>query len=281
MILSIKIFIAKWLCGIVPYKCINGRWCLLPFGVSRAFWPWKRHSVEPYELDAIKRYGPSGGVYLDIGANAGLLTLAMRDWAGPSARIYAVEPNPHTYELLGKVMALNRVNPAGLWALAISDSCGTVKFQVSQRDSLGVMSSLKANDPDGSEVEVPCMSLDALCQQWDRLDYIKVDVEGAEILVLTGARATLNRLRPVVQVEVHGPFLGAFGHTVAELFKFMDECGYIAINAVTSDETTSVAFSADSGLDAKHPITRGNMRHSGYGHVVFRPKADKSTVGDA
>jgi len=208
---------------------------------------------------------------LDIGANAGLLTLAMRDWAGPAARIYAVEPNPHTYELLSKVMVLNRVNPVGLWAIAIADRCGTVKFQVSRRDPLGVMSSMKSNDPDGFEIEVPCMTLDTLCQHWDRLDYIKVDVEGAEVLVLTGARATLTRLRPVVQVEVHGLFLGAFGHTVAELFSFMDECGYVAINAVTSSETTSDAFMADTGLDVNHPITGKSMRHSGYGHLLFRP----------
>ena len=273
-------FLAKWICGIVPYKCINGYWYRLPFGVSRAFAPWKKHTLEPHEVDAIKRYGAKNGVYLDVGANVGLLTLAMREWAGPTARIYAVEPNPHAFELMGRVLGLNRLNPAGTWALAISDYCGTAKFQVSHRDSLGVMSSLKCNDPFASEVEVPCMTIDALCQQWDRLDYIKVDVEGAEILVLTGAQVTLARLRPVVQVEVHGPFLGAFGHSVGQLFDLMSGLGYEAINAVTSEATNAAAFNADTGLDASHPLTRENMRYSGYGHVIFRPSKALPEVRD-
>ncbi len=281
MILQLKIFIAKWTSGIVPYKCINDHWYRLPFGVSRAFAPWKKHILEPYELDAIRKYGAKDGVYLDIGANVGLLTLAMREWAGTAARIYAVEPNPHAFELLGGVLRLNRMNPAGTWALAISDYCGTTKFQVSQRDSLGVMSSLRRNDPLASEVEVPCMTIDALCRQWDRLDYIKIDVEGAEILVLTGAQATLIRLRPVVQVEVHGPFLGAFGHSVGQLFDLMSGLGYVAINAVTSEVTNAAAFNTDTALDARHPLTRENMRYSGYGHVVFRPGADNPGGSDA
>lgn len=269
MILKAKIFIAKWICGIFPYKCINNRWWRLPFGVSRAFWPWKKHHVEPFELAAIEKYGAKDGTYLDIGANVGLLTLAMRQWAGPSARIYAVEPNPHAYKLLGEVLSLNRVNPAGAWGMAISDYCGTAKFQVSRRDALGVMSSLKRTDPEGIELEVPCMTLDALCQRWEVLDYIKIDVEGAEILVLRGAQATLARLRPIVQVEVHGPFLCSFGHSINQLFDLMDGLGYTAVNGVTFRETTAAEFSADTLLDAKHPLTGKNMRFSGYGQVVF------------
>lgn len=270
--LRLKIFIAQWICGIFPYKHINGRWHRLPFGVSRVFWPWRAHSVEPHEINAIRTYGKKGGVYLDVGANAGLLTLGMRDWAGDKARIYAVEPNPHTARLLYDVLKLNRVGPAGLWTLALSDHCGTVKFHVSRRDPLGVMSALVSNDAESKEIEVPCMTVDMLCKNWDCLDYIKIDVEGAELLVLAGARATLQRLRPVVQVEVHGPFLHNFGYDLAQLFELMNDLGYRALNVVNSETTTVEAFARDTLLDARHPITGENMRYLGYGQILFSPR---------
>lgn len=272
MILKLKIFIAKWVCGIIPYKRINGRWYRLPFGVSRAFHPFRSHSYEPHELEAIRRYGPKDGVYLDIGANVGLLSLAMREIAGSAAKIFVVEPNPHAHGLLCAVMKLNHVHPAGIWPVAISNECGSIPFQVSRRDSLGVMSSLQRTDPGAVTEIVPCLTIDALCREWPKLDYIKIDIEGAEILALRGAIETLDRLRPVVQVEVHGPFLAAFGQTLDDLFSLMKRHRYRAVNVVTNEVTDAPDFGRDSHQDARHPLTGENMRYLGYGQIAFLPE---------
>ena len=60
----------------------------------------------------------------------------------------------------------------------------------------------------------------------NRLDYIKIDVEGAELLVLKGAKRTIELLKPVVQVEVSGSFTKLYDYEPYDLFNFMAGTGY-------------------------------------------------------
>lgn len=159
-------------------------------------------------IKVAKAIGGSGS-YIDIGANAGY-------WAVPLAKNFpsaiAFEPDPGIRERLIRNVKLNQLENVTVCELAVSDSSGTANFAV--RRALDNSGSL--NDGMGSLVNfdtflegtvlVKTVSLDEyLSINGDSVSLIKIDVEGAEELVLRGAARTLQRDLPVVISELLFP----------------------------------------------------------------------------
>ena len=147
--------------------------------------------------------------YLDIGANAGY-------WTIPLARIFpfafAFEPDPLIRKRLLRNVGLNGLKDLTVSELAVSDSSGTAKFAVRRAlDNSGAL-----NDGIGSLVnfgsflestlEVPTVTLDDYFSTSSlTLGLIKIDVEGAEDMVLRGSRTVLEQQRPIVVSELLFP----------------------------------------------------------------------------
>lgn len=143
------------------------------------------------EIDYFRRRFRAGMTFVDIGANAGLYTaLALR---GGAARVLAVEPHAETFAYLGKTVAANAPQcPVYLENLAAGATGGEMLLY-SNPDNKGDNRlypdpMLAASQP--TRVE----SLDALCAKHgiDAIDFLKMDVQGAELLVLEGAQKILR-----------------------------------------------------------------------------------------
>ena len=144
-----------------------------------------------------------GMVVLDVGANIGLLTRHFCEAVGPSGKVFAFEPGPENFSCL-------EFNTKGLGnksvhQIAISDANGTAHLFLNARSSTG-NSLLNATNAAGS-VEVECRTLDTFLTESGvtRVDFIKIDVEGAELKVLQGMRETLRRLPGVKLVIEYCP----------------------------------------------------------------------------
>lgn len=147
---------------------------------------------------------PEDGVVLDVGANIGLSVLALAPLL-PRGRILAVEPSPRSAAALRRTLALNgleeRVTVA---AVALGAAAGEAEFHDAAHSA-----GAHLLDPGtlGGEalprLRVPVETVDGLVARHglDRLDFVKIDVEGFETEVLDGARAALARFRPVVFAE--------------------------------------------------------------------------------
>ena len=123
-----------------------------------------------------------GWTILDCGANVGLFSLFL----GRARRIVAVEPNPDTYGRLKRNLERNELRAVAVES-AISDEVGMVRMSLSGEPSvLGKVS------PEG-ELEVPATTIDRLLGDHgiERVDLLKLDVEGHEIEALEGARESL------------------------------------------------------------------------------------------
>jgi FkbM family methyltransferase len=174
---------------------------LLPSG-ARLFYPSMVESedtIRPY-LD-FARLKP-GDQVLDLGAYAGDSTLFFARAVGPEGCVLAVEPDPASFAALDRnVRELGLANVA-VEASAILDRDGSVPFQA--RGSIGSGIS-EASDHTGSETLIPTLTLDTLLarHRMARVDFIKMDIEGAEERVLRGNADLLRRLRPRMIVESH------------------------------------------------------------------------------
>ena len=171
-----------------------------------------------------KRPLKKGDTVVDCGAYVGEFTLYAAAAVGPSGKVVAFEPDPEIFGKLEANIVLNGLGnvtavPKGLWS-----ADGALKFV---GDSVKGYSFIAA-DKDPAAIEVPVASLDS---ELDRLgigsvDFIKMDVEGAEIEAVRGARRTLGSGAPALAIASYHIVDGRKSHI--ELEKVLASFGYRA-----------------------------------------------------
>lgn len=161
-------------------------------------------NVEP-ELVWIKEYLPADAVIFDIGANVGTFLYQLENKL-QHQNIFGFEPNKTLYERLRRLFPQMRIFP-----LALSDENTTATFKVpvingqkvASRGTLNTSYKEKGEEKSFTE-QVTVVQLDDWAAQQDlqRLDFIKIDVEGNEMKTLTGAKNTITRFFPTLMVEM-------------------------------------------------------------------------------
>lgn len=186
-------------------------------------------------------------VFIDIGANIGLYTVLA---ARRGALVIAFEPDPFNYKRLVRNIGLNRFreNQVTLHSCALGKETGEVTLRRPLNNNYGMASMVTRHAPDG--VEVPLRRLDDLLKVSGQRYIVKMDVEGAELQVLEGARASLEKMREgsLWLVEIHQPD-GVEVHRVADHFQrhgyevsyFDDEAGEIVAHVPPVEEPLLVA----------------------------------------
>jgi FkbM family methyltransferase len=162
--------------------------------------------------------------FIDVGCHKGeVMDLVLR--SAPQGPHWGFEPIPDLYAaLLTKYQQL----PVTISDIALSSASGTTTFNyVVSNPSYSGLRKRQYDRPNERDttIEVQMAQMDAVLPPDYRVDLIKIDVEGAELLVLEGARATLKRWKPVVIFE-HG--LGAsefYEATPAKVFQLLTDCG--------------------------------------------------------
>jgi FkbM family methyltransferase len=154
---------------------------------------------------ALARLMP-GAVAIDIGANLGEWTLPFAAAVGRGGRVLAVEPAPRSAAALAKTLAANALGQVELVRCAAGDADGAVDFAVplvtSARSDTGTARIGPATT--GHEtLRVALRRLDTLVaeRRIERIDLVKIDVEGHERRVLDGGAAALARFRPALVIE--------------------------------------------------------------------------------
>ena len=114
--------------------------------------------------------------------------------------------------------------------MAVGESEGELTFVVPPRGNMGQGHLLaEGENAAGQEVEkVPVITLDAFVAEKgiERVDFIKMDVEGAEPMVIAGARRTIERDMPIMMVEINPESLGEFHTTADDLIRTIISLGY-------------------------------------------------------
>ncbi|MFN8625558.1 MAG: FkbM family methyltransferase [Candidatus Binatia bacterium] len=199
----------------------------VPLGWHVAFFG----TYEPELREIFRAVLPSGGVALDVGANVGWHTLLMARLVGASGRVLAAEPNPSVRLKLAQNLNLNRLGHVDVIPFAMADSEGTVDFYgPDAEDASSGDGHVVAHTVDSQEkilrVETRCVDAIVPAAKLDRVDLIKIDVEGFEWPVLKGAKETIARFRPHVVFEYNAEYASRGGGTVPQLAEFFRKHGY-------------------------------------------------------
>jgi len=185
------------------------------------------YEVEKTETAFWKKFVKDDFIILDIGANVGYYSL-MAAKRAINGTIYAFEPVSTTYDKLKRNIALNNFLNIKPQNLAVSTHSGFIDIYVADNKNTGTSSITKHIHFNGSKERVKTTSIDefVLEQHITRTDLIKIDVEGAEMLVLEGMRNTLLNFNPMVMVELIDERLVSAGSSLKEAYDFFDALGY-------------------------------------------------------
>ncbi len=169
---------------------------------------------------------------LDIGSNFGYYSMLIASRA-PKATIYAFEPHSVSYAALDRHRQMNHYDQVKPQRIALSDSEGSLRLVVppSVNGGIGHLETGGGDVAAGHQIEdVQTMPLDSFASRnaIDRVDFIKIDVEGAELMVLDGARETIARCRPKMLIEINPSALQRFGRSAEELLERIRSLGYRA-----------------------------------------------------
>jgi FkbM family methyltransferase len=178
--------------------------------------------LEAGPVELLRRWVRPGTVVLDVGANVGFFTLRFASWVSDGGRVIALEPEAVNYEAL--VRAIAKAGLSGVVETiqaAVSDATGEAKLEVNP----GHPGDHKLGD---EGVAVATTTVDDLlaARGWPEVSLIKIDVQGAEALVLSGARQALERSRPALFLEVDDAALRRFGSSAGGLLESAVAQGY-------------------------------------------------------
>lgn len=172
------------------------------------------------EYAAFKSAVISGATVFDVGANLGAYTVLFAQWVGPRGRVFAFEPAPDTRSGLVRQVALNGVDMrVEVRPEAVAASSGVRSLHASGLRGDNRLASADAA-PDGDCLPVPTTSIDEFCEGGGiDPDVLKIDVEGAELDVLRGARRTIARRGSSLMlfVELHPRIWGQSGVSRGDL----------------------------------------------------------------
>jgi FkbM family methyltransferase len=163
---------------------------------------------------------PPGAIVFDVGAHVGFYTLLFARLVGSTGRVIAFEPSTRNLQFLRRHVKLNHIGNVEIIEAAVSDSDGTGAFAEHSSSYNGAL------DASGT-TRVRQVKVDNLCAS-GRIPFpnvIKIDVEGAEDLVLAGARSTIAGASPTIFIATHGrevdarcvQLLGSMGYTIVPM----------------------------------------------------------------
>lgn len=192
---SVRAHLAPWLP--LPIRLDFGAWWLTWYDSTsdRIY----HHRYEPNTQAFIRQFLEPGMVAFDLGAHHGFYTLLMAFCVGRGGKVIAFEPSQKERRKLVWHIRLNRLTQVQIESYAIADKEGTMELFLTKDSSANSLSSPSISPIVGKSI-VPVTTIDAYCQckNIKRLDLLKMDVEGAELLVLKGALKVLDSFRPTI-----------------------------------------------------------------------------------
>lgn len=212
----------------------------------------RTHEVyEPLETHVVASHVFPGDVVLDVGAHIGYYTLLLARLVGPSGEVLAFEPDPDNFALLERNVRLNGYSTVRCVNAAAADRTGRTDLYRSTTNPGDHR--IYASEEERDSLSVRCLRLDEFLDGRGRgVDFMKMDVQGAELAVLRGMEETLRRSPRMGIVAELWPYgLRTFGAEPASLLAFLEGQG-LALYQVDEHRSRVVTIDDPESLIARY-----------------------------
>ena len=237
---------------------------------------------EAQETIIMRRILKPGMCFVDVGANWGYHSLIAAHLVGEEGKVISLEPDPRMFSVLRENIHRNQLEQVVVLQLAASNEASPVRltgFEENQ-GNYGLSRISNSNNSDAT-FEAPAVSLDHLFSELNvnRVDLLKMDIEGGEKFALEGASDALTQhWIDRILLEVHPQLLKEHGQSEEEIFSFLYDLGYRPFHIDHSMEITRKA-AYNLNLDVEQivqPYRRGSTMDSWPHFLWVRPGLDQS-----
>lgn len=174
---------------------------------------WQRPEIESSgEFAYLSKLARFGDTVVEIGAHHGMMTLLLSDEIGSEGHLYAIEAEPSNLMTLQANCFSNHVSNVSTFHCAMGDECGRVDFGGE---------SLAAQSGTVRKVTMTTLATFVEQNQIEKIDLLKIDVEGYETQVLRGAGSLLTKI-PRLAIELHLDLLAQAGSSLAEFWSLLE-----------------------------------------------------------
>ena len=187
---------------------------------------WSRWYVKDYEpetFEFLRENVKPGATVLDLGAHMGLFSVVMSQLVGKQGRVYSFEPTPSTRSVLKEVVKINGCSHnVQVRSEAVSREKGTFFFY-DTGDLVSNANSLVQTARSAGKIEVNAISLDEFAaEQKEKINCLKIDVEGAELDLLEGAKKVFTEMRPVALLSLHPASIKANNQSLESIWDILE-----------------------------------------------------------
>jgi FkbM family methyltransferase len=180
-------------------------------------------SYEPAETAVMRRLIAPGMSVLDIGANIGYYTLLFANLVGPEGKVHAFEPAPKALRLLRKNINANTLTNVIVHACAAGADITEERLYLNDYNA----GDNRIYKSDGMEsVAITVRTIDSLVPENQRVDFIKMDVQGYEWHVIRGAKRIIEGDRPSIVLEFSPRGIARCGGSAKDLLRYLEHRGY-------------------------------------------------------
>lgn len=188
---------------------------------------------EPFQSDILLELGKNSERFLDIGANMGFYSLALAI-ENPNLSVISFEPQPDVYQIMIENIELNGLQERiKLFNMGLGHQVEELTMYIPSFTGTGGASFRNLHEDEGEarEIKIPVEPLDAI--ETNLVDLIKIDVEGFELNVISGAYGLITQHRPTIMAELLRKWMKPFGHSPQMFLDKLESLNYrcFAINA--------------------------------------------------
>ncbi|MFY3740363.1 MAG: FkbM family methyltransferase [Candidatus Nitrosomirales archaeon] len=189
------------------------------------------HGVhDPTETALVKREINRGDIVLDLGAHIGYYTLIFAECVGETGKVFAFEPDPTNFAILKKNIEINGFKNVILSQKAVSNRTGITKLHLSEQDHMAHR--IHEWHSSNNSIEVETIALDDYFKDYNgEIDFIKMDIEGAEIKAIQGMHSLLQRNKQLkIILEFNPPVMKESGLQPEKLPTMLEDYGFELYN---------------------------------------------------
>lgn len=229
---------------------------------------YKLHRVREPEQGFLPQFVNAGDTCIDVGASLGAYAYSLSQLVGPTGKVYSLEPVPSTYRALTTFLRYARLPNVKSLQLGASNEVQSAQIFVPIADGRPKEGHARiaegSNQQDGRLEQVELTTIDKLCEDEgiSRVDFIKIDIEGAELLALQGAQRVLAEHQPVLLLEIEDDHVAHFDYKCRDLFQFLKDRGYSDVYYFDGQELASLDAETLAATESLEEAMQGRSTHA-------------------